>query len=331
MPSTVSGQIPLGYYVDFTQSSAETVTAESAYALHCNPIQQFVNLPADGAQLVSFQTYVDLSLTTVTAAIRFALYLVDGLGVYTLVAGTDANSDVQVGPGAAIGPTVVSTTAPLLYPSGASSYTVLPTSNYSLCFIDNGGAQLVPGTSTNGTVAVYGWVEGDVYVSNVELTPYSITQPLPSSLVPTGTSSNTYAVWMTVTAPVVTYSFVYGLQGSFDGTSATFFTVCAIGTFLVSPVQDVDTGAHAVWHVTGTRSFSNGSESVVETIIGLAPFYTAFASNLLYPDSAPYVDAGGVRAHCCTTAPLAHTPLSARRAAARAACGDFHVFSSGGV
>ena len=283
----------LGYAFDFTAASAESVGAGEVFDLHCNPPQQLANLPDDGAPLTSFQTYVDLSLTTVAAAIRFALYSVDLTMQYTLVASTDAGSDIQVGPGTATGPTVVSTSAPLAYPTG-SSYTVLPSVTYSLCFIDNGGAQYIPGTTTNGTVAIYSWQEGSSGPGNVEFAPYDVSQPLPNPLVPTGTSPNTYAVWMTVTAPVVVWKFAYGFQGSLDGTSATAFSVCAVGSFLASPVMDPIQGGYDVWQIYGTRTYTNGSGSVTSNIVGVASAGSDASDNLLFPSAYPYVDAGGI-------------------------------------
>ncbi|MCJ1296861.1 hypothetical protein MMC34_008429 [Xylographa carneopallida] len=292
-PAPVSGLLDLGSRFDFTAASAALVSGDAAFQLHCNPPLSFTNLPDAGAPLTAFQTYVDLSLTTVTAVIRFALYSVDDSSTYTLVAGTDTSSDVQVSPAAVSGQTVLSTTSPLFYPSGAS-YTVLPYQSYALCLASNGGAQYIPGSTTNGTVAIYGWTEGYSGTSNIVFAPYSISQPLPSPLQSTGTSSNTYAVWMAVTAPVVTYSFVYGLQGSFDGSSATDFRVCAVGTFLVNPTVDAVSGGYPVWQMYGTRTFTNGSERVTNNIVGLAPLYTYGSTNLLYPHAYPFVDVEGV-------------------------------------
>ena len=289
--SPATGSISLGFRYDFSASSVETGGPEVSFDLHCNPVEQFTTIPSSGGTLTAFQTYVDFSQTTVSGFVRFALYAVSTAGTYTLVAGTDSSSDIAVAPSNVAGPTLVSTTAPLYYPSG-SSYTVLPNTNYSLCFINNGGAQYVPGTTTNGSIFMYHWTEGGSS-PNVVVIPYYLEQALPNPLVATGTSGSTWQVWMTVSAPVLTWQFAYGLQGALTSATYSGFSVCTVGQFLTAPTQ-LSTGGYTIYQMYGTRTFTNSTLNVTHNIIGLAPVGTDGNDATLFPTAYPYVDGGGV-------------------------------------
>ena len=249
--STNSGSIIVGYYYDVTAGRTLTGGPPNPHSLWCQPPQQYYNLPATGATFSAFQTYVDLSQTNVCGSIRFGLYEVTG-SLYTLVVGTNRSSDIQVCPSFATGPSLVTTTAPLYYPSGSSSLTMSPTSTYSLCVSNEGDELTVPGTQRSGTIYMYYWQDAYTSLSTVNLN-YYFDQPLPL-LNPMVNQPTDWAfqVWMTVTAPVISWSFAYSVQGQLTADSSSAFSVCTVGSILTALTPDCHE-CQQLYHIPDVR------------------------------------------------------------------------------
>ena len=291
---STTGSIVLGYYYDVTAGSTHSGSPPQPHSLWCQPPQQYYNLPAAGAAIDAFHTYVDLSQTNVCGSLRFGLYEVTGTQ-YALVAGTNATSDIAVCPTTATGQSLVSTTAQLYYPSG-SSYTVLPGNTYSLCFSNQGDQLTVPGTDDqSGTIYMYYWQDAHTSLSAVNLT-YYFDQPLPLVNPVVNQQTNwTFQVWMTVTAPVISWSFAYGVTGQLAASAGTAFSVCTTGSILTAVTPTVANGSsYAILQMYGTRQYSNATVSQTTHIMALAPLKADGNDATLHPSTHPYIDTNGV-------------------------------------
>ena len=234
--SPVSSQslLQLGWETDSTATSQLELSSEAILDLHCNPVQQFLSLPAAGATLHSFVTTYDPSSTTVTGTCRMALYGVLPSSSYQLLAATSAalGSDIQMAPSSVAGPVDAQSGGSLYYPSGGP-VVLLPSLSYSLCFTTNGGLLYVNGTTVNGTngvngtVAQYRWADSQV---NHALVPYDLSQPLPNPLTFTSAqvSSGTWQMWMV--AAIGNFTFTSSSSSSATPTSAR-----AVSSSLTSP------------------------------------------------------------------------------------------------
>lgn len=172
IPSTSSQYINLGYQTDATATSTISSAGEATNDLHCNPIQQYNTLPAYGALLQRFATYYNPSGTTVSGVCRMALYQVTSAGVWILVAGTIAASDLPMVPGASSSPTLVVSSGPLYYPNQATSATILPNTQYSICFSNNGG-----NLTADGMISQYLWTESTSLVNYALASQHIHTSP----------------------------------------------------------------------------------------------------------------------------------------------------------
>ena len=103
---TSAQYVNLGYQTDTTATSSISYAGEASNDLHCNPIQQYNQLPASGGLLQRFATYYRPAGTTVNGVCRMALYRITS-GVWNLVAGTNAASDLAMIPGVSTSPTLV--------------------------------------------------------------------------------------------------------------------------------------------------------------------------------------------------------------------------------
>ena len=203
-PSNSSAQ-PAGVSLGWQSASSNytLIPSNAATELRCNNIQTYSasQLPPTGLLLQSFSATYSPAQTDVYGGVcRIALYTVDAAtSQYTLVAGTNATSDLQMPQGVAAGPVAVTSNGPLYYPSG-SVYYVLPNVQYSMCFYSNDQTLM-------GDVLMYYFVTG---TSNPILTPasYSLSQPLPINPVWNGNTPNSWQLWMNVaaTAPSVSSS-----------------------------------------------------------------------------------------------------------------------------
>jgi len=283
----------VGYYYDVTAGAVYHGSPPNPHALWCQPTQQYYNLPATGAVLTAFHTYVDLRQSNVCGGIRFALYEVAG-GLYTLAAGTNSSSDVQVCPSTVGGPSLVSTTAPLYYPSASSSYTLFPGTSYALCFSNQGDQLTVPNSGQSGTIYQSYWKDALSSPSAVDLN-YDFDQPLPNPFVSSSATSWAWQVWMTVTAPVITWSFVYGVQGQLSASSSTAFSVCTVGSVLTATMPVTSNGSsYAIYQMYGSRTYTNATATYTNHIMSLGPLNADGNDALLYPTTHPFIDSGGV-------------------------------------
>ena len=84
--------------------------------LRCNNMQTYSSsqLSSTGSPLLSFSATYSPALTDADGGVcRIALYVVDSAGAYSLAAGTNASSDLQLPQGWAPGPVVVTSIGPL--------------------------------------------------------------------------------------------------------------------------------------------------------------------------------------------------------------------------
>ena len=127
-------------------------------------------------------------------------------------------------------------------------------------------------------------------------------------------SSNAYALQMTLSfaptaynqqptpLPTVTsrrWYWYYSIAGN-------GFTVCASGYLYTPSTATINTIGSAnptylVWWLTGTRVFSNSTYTMSQSIAGLAPIGQDGGSQYIYPNTAPYVDGGGLTYLLATT------------------------------
>ena len=118
-------------------SGQETISAwNSAFfpgVFHCNPAQQYNDLPSDGGVLTSFSATCSPSQTTVDSYIRMALYNVSG-GTYTLLASTQTGSDLYCPTGNTLLEIATSSGGSLLYANTfALTLTLHHSTDYAIC------------------------------------------------------------------------------------------------------------------------------------------------------------------------------------------------------
>ena len=207
-PVSAQTQQVLGWLTNPYPGINLTANAQRANDLHCNPVQTFDSLPADGLQLLSFQmSYWPLTVRSSGPAvvIRVGLYQVSDSGVWQLVASTDPGSDlplhhasVDYSVPASSGP------GPLLFPSGGSSYSLLPGVNYSLCFSND--ALNVSGNVPSAYMNLWENEPLDV-VQAYSFQPYYIADPLPlqfpaEEAVAPASNNNVWQLWLTAGTPL---------------------------------------------------------------------------------------------------------------------------------
>ena len=135
------------------------------------------------APLDSFSTVYSPALTMEDGGfIRIALYTVSSDDQYTLVATTDASSDLAAPQGVDPGPVIITSVGPL------SSYTVVPNIDYAICLYNNDGSNII---------GQYGFVST---ASLPTLSSYTLGQPMPVN--PQWTDTTPYAIlaWINVLA-----------------------------------------------------------------------------------------------------------------------------------
>ena len=258
----------VGYKMCPTATGPLSEGGEAIFDLHCNPVQQFSDLPATGAELQNFVTNYDPRATTVRGVCRMALYQVSAAGNYSLVAATSTagGSDIPLGPGKQNGPVQVSNPGRLYYPNGAASATLYPDQQYSICFINNGAnsfvnGTVVNGTGTNGTIAQYHWQDS---AANKVLIPYDINSPLPDPLTFSGTSLTTWQMWITVVVDATTSSTSSGASvGGDSGSSAGDSGSSAAGGAPVFGGSSVVQDSGSAW--SGSSSSGSGGQQTSVT------------------------------------------------------------------
>ena len=196
-----SGQtynLSLGWFANAQATTQLMENDQAASDLHCNPIQQYSALPSGGALFQSFSTYYDANTVSGPGAVvRMALYQVTG-SAWTLIVGTQTGSDLPLVAGTVSGGTLATSAglgAPY-YPSGSSA-TIMPGTNYSICFTNTA-------IGLNLTAAMFLWPAGTT-LTDYAYEPYSITQPLPNpypvaQALATATATDTWQIWFTVAA-----------------------------------------------------------------------------------------------------------------------------------
>ena len=173
----------LGWYLnDNAVTPAGYDSLQTAGDIHCNPIQQYNQIPATGAPLLSFgTTYLGSLSTPFTAGPYAGQYPRARLGVYqivngnwTLLAATNGSSDIPLPYVAtSYAPVeIVSSTGQLYIPSGASTVTLYPNTNYSICFSNDALDW------AGGDAYMYYWPQ-DAGQINYALLNYDFTQPFP--------------------------------------------------------------------------------------------------------------------------------------------------------
>ena len=277
VPANGTTTTPYGW---FLQDSSPAIYAnlQSANDLHCDPIQTFNGLPASGAQLSSFGvTYYPAASTPFTAGpavgayptARVGVYQVSSTGNFTLLAATFGASDIPLSYAAVYSSALATSSGALYYPGGASSATIYPNTNYSLCFSNDGldyaggGAQMYYWPQDSGAVN-YAWLS------------YDFSQPFPTvypAATAAGVSTTTWQVWMNLAVPnsvlaaqnastglvFVTSQFSYCMVTSVDTfgvyLGATSIAATASGLLTVWQLQQ---GYFFVTGLTGSISVQGG-------------------------------------------------------------------------
>ena len=137
-----SYNLSLGWFANPQATTQLMENNQAGSDLHCDPVQQYSNVPSSGALFQSFSTYYDANTVSGPGVVvRMALYQVTG-STWTLVVGTQTGSDLPLVAGTVSGGTLATSAGlgALYYPSGTSA-TVYPNTNYSLCFSNTAVAQ----------------------------------------------------------------------------------------------------------------------------------------------------------------------------------------------
>ena len=162
---------------------------------------------------------------------------------------------------------------------GTASY-ALATGNYAAALCACSAVRVVNGQKY---LTIYG---GDIYsYANGAYTQNYYALQLPVSYQAGPPSYATSPVPAATSQPAY-WKYTLGGAG---------YVVCASGTFTLgsAPLLGVLPVAYTVYAITGSRSFTNGSSTQVQTITGLAPIGSDGASNKLYL-SRPGADGGGI-------------------------------------
>ena len=192
----------LGWYTDPAIGGVNDVSGEMANDFHCNPVQQFNSLPAGGVPLRNFQTFYypsTVSFPGPTPTARVALYAISPAGVWNLVASTTRGvSDLQLPYVPHVfGLLVATNPAPLSFAGGASSYTLLPGVNYSLC-------AMFTAANLSANLNIDSWYGGEGASIGYALRPYYIEQPAPNPypIANATTGTAVFQLWMNGPAPI---------------------------------------------------------------------------------------------------------------------------------
>ena len=220
--------LSLGWFANAQATTQLLENNQAANDLHCNPIQQYNTLPSSGATFQSFATYYDAnSVSAAGIVVRMALYQISG-STWTLVVGTQTASDLPLVAGKVGGGTLATSGSALYYSSGTSA-TIMPNTQYSLCFTNSA-------TAANQTAAMFLWPAGTT-LTNYAYSPYTLSQPLPNPYPSTqsaGSATDTWLIWFNVAV------------------AGTAPTNIAVPTPPLAPPQDYSagcfgTGAQTVW------------------------------------------------------------------------------------
>ena len=258
----VHGQITasLGYQWDPNSASVATAINEAANDLHCNPIQQFNTIPSSGATFSTFNTYWNPAGSSVSGVCRMSLYTISPAGVWSLVVGTNSQSDIPLVPSSAAGPVAVSSSGPFTYGSGSSA-TLYPNTNYSVCFTNNGG-------NLTGNLQMYEWSDGQ---TNYVITPYYISQPLPNPFVATGTSGSTWQLWITATGAFNTqYSQILGYYTDPTAAGNVYSAAEAAEDLHCNPPQQYNSLPSTGGTFSGFSTTYNSAATTVAGVIRMA-------------------------------------------------------------